>query len=104
MMADARNRSEAVEREARGKATALTQEAERKRHEIIGGLERRKTTLEKRIEDLRTFEREYRSRLTSYLESQLRDLEGRGSADRATAAAGAHAEGTPGGSGDGGSD
>ncbi len=89
MMAEARNRSDAVEREARGKAAALTQEAERRHNEIIGGLERRKTTLEKRIEELRTFEREYRTRLKSYLESQLRDLQGRGSAEPATAAAGA---------------
>ncbi len=89
MMAEARNRSDAVERDARGKANALTQEAERKHNEIIGGLERRKTTLEKRIEELRTFEREYRTRLKSYLESQLRDLQGRGSAEPATAAAGA---------------
>ena len=36
--------------------------------------------LEKKIDELRTFEREYRSRLKTYLESQLRDLGGRGSA------------------------
>ena len=91
MMAEARNRSDALERDARGKANALTQEAERKHNEIIGGLEQRKTALEKRIEELRTFEREYRTRLKSYLESQLHDLEGRGSAEPATADAGAAA-------------
>jgi len=91
MMAEARNRADGVEREARSEAAALTQDAERKHSEIIGGLESRKTTLEKRIEELRTFEREYRTRLKSYLESQLRDLEGRGSAEPATAAAGAAA-------------
>lgn len=87
MLAEARNRSEAVEREARAKANALTQDAERKHNEIIGGLEQRKTTLDKEIEQLRTFEREYRTRLKSYLESQLRDLDGRGSAEPATARA-----------------
>jgi DivIVA domain-containing protein len=91
MMAEARTRADALDREARSKAAALTQDAERKHNEIIGGLEQRKTTLEKRIEELRTFEREYRTRLKSYLESQLRDLEGRGSAEPATAAAGAGA-------------
>jgi len=89
--AEARSRADGLERDARGKAAALTQEAERKHNEIIGGLEQRKTTLEKRIEELRTFEREYRTRLKSYLESQLRDLEGRGSAEPATAAASAGA-------------
>src|SRR4051812_32273761 len=89
MLADARSQAASVEREARNKANALTQDAERKHNEIIGGLESRKGTLDNQIETLRTFEREYRTRLKSYLESQLRDLEGRGSAEPATAAAGA---------------
>jgi DivIVA domain-containing protein len=100
MMAEARNRAESVEREARSKANALTQDAERKHNEIIGGLEQRKTTLDKEIEQLRTFEREYRTRLKSYLESQLRDLDGRGSAEPATARA-AYAGGGYGMRGDG---
>jgi DivIVA domain-containing protein len=87
MLSEARNRSEAVEREARAKANALTQDAERKHNEIIGGLETRKNELDNEIEKLRTFEREYRTRLKSYLESQLRDLDGRGSAEPATARA-----------------
>jgi hypothetical protein len=36
--------------------------------------------LEGRIDQLKTFEREYRTRLKSYLQSQLEDLENRGSA------------------------
>ncbi len=31
--------------------------------------------LERRVDDLRAFEREYRSRLEAYLEGQLRDLQ-----------------------------
>src|SRR5688572_31629451 len=38
----------------------------------------RSTALQKHIEELKQFEREYRTRLKAYLESQLRDLEGRG--------------------------
>jgi DivIVA domain-containing protein len=87
MVGEARTQAQAVERDARGKATSLVQDAERKHNEIIGGLEQRKGTLEKRIEELRTFEREYRTRLKSYLESQLRDLDGRGSAEPAAVAA-----------------
>jgi DivIVA domain-containing protein len=89
MVNEARSQAAQVEREARGKATSLVQDAERKHNEIIGGLEQRKSTLDKQIETLRTFEREYRTRLKSYLESQLRDLGDRGSAEPATAAAGA---------------
>ena len=87
MVGEARTQASSVEREARGKATSMVQDAERRHNEIIGGLEERKGTLEKRIEELRTFEREYRTRLKSYLESQLRDLDGRGSAEPAAVAA-----------------
>jgi DivIVA domain-containing protein len=102
MVGDARSQAASVEREARGKATSLVQDAERRHNEIIGGLEQRKGSLEKRIEELRTFEREYRTRLKSYLESQLRDLDGRGSAEPATvaAAAGAGYAGAYGGRGE----
>ena len=103
MVGEARSQAVSLEREARGKATSLVQDAERKHNEIIGGLEQRKGTLEKRIEELRTFEREYRTRLKSYLESQLRDLDGRGSAEPAAVAAGAGAgyAGAYGGRGEG---
>jgi DivIVA domain-containing protein len=87
MVGDARTQAASVERESRAKATSMVQDAERKHNEIIGGLEQRKGTLEKSIEQLRTFEREYRTRLKSYLESQLRDLDGRGSAEPAAVAA-----------------
>jgi DivIVA domain-containing protein len=86
MVGEARTQAASVQREAQGKATSLVQDAERKHNEIIGGLEQRKGTLEKSIEQLRTFEREYRTRLKSYLESQLRDLDGRGSAEPAAVA------------------
>src|SRR5438093_334034 len=38
------------------------------------------TSLEKKIDELRTFEREYRTRLKTFLESSLRELGDRGSA------------------------
>ena len=40
----------------------------------LGDLDTRRTRLERHIEDLRSFEREYRTRLRAYLESQLADL------------------------------
>jgi DivIVA domain-containing protein len=103
MVGEARSQAASVERDARSKATTLVQDAERRHNEIIGGLEQRKGTLENEIEKLRTFEREYRTRLKSYLESQLRDLDGRGSAEPATVAAGAGAgyAGAYGGRGEG---
>src|ERR1700754_982049 len=80
MLNDARTRAETLERQSRDKAATLIADSERKQAEIIGTITRDKSVLEKKIDELRTFEREYRTRLKTYLESQLRDLEGRGSA------------------------
>jgi DivIVA domain-containing protein len=80
MLNDARTRAETLERQSRDKASQLVGDAERKQTEIIGSITRDKSVLEKKIDELRTFEREYRTRLKTYLESQLRDLEGRGTA------------------------
>lgn len=83
LLADARTRSESMEREARAKAQTLVADAERKHTEMVSGLEQKKNILEKRLEELRTFEREYRVRLKSYLETLLRDLDSRSSAEPA---------------------
>lgn len=50
-------------------------EAEEKSRTTIEKMETKKAELEKTIEGLRTFERDYRSRLRNYLENQLRDLD-----------------------------
>lgn len=65
--------------EAEQKATRLINEAQTKHRETLGSLERERSLLERKIEELRSFERDYRSRLKSYLETQLRDLESKGS-------------------------
>jgi DivIVA domain-containing protein len=80
MLNDARTRAETLERQSRDKAATLISDAERKQADIIGTITRDKSVLEKKIDELRTFEREYRTRLKTYLESQLRDLGERGSA------------------------
>ena len=75
MVGEARTQAATVERDARNKATSLVQDAERRHNEIIGGLEQRKGTLENEIEKLRTFEREYRTRLKDWAQSIGRGLE-----------------------------
>jgi DivIVA domain-containing protein len=89
MLNDARTRAETLERQSRDKASKLVGDAERQQSEIIGSITRDKSVLEKKIDELRTFEREYRTRLKTYLESQLRDLGERGSAAPADSRAGA---------------
>ena len=80
MLNDARTRAETLERQAREKATALDRDAQRKHAEVMGSITQEKNTLEKKIDELRTFEREYRTRLKTLLESSLRDLNDRGPA------------------------
>jgi DivIVA domain-containing protein len=80
MLNEARTRAETVERQARDKATTLERDAQRKHNELISTITNEKKSLEKEIETLRTFEREYRTRLKTFLESSLRDLNDRGSA------------------------
>jgi DivIVA domain-containing protein len=85
MLNDARTRAETLDRQSREKAASLERDAARKHSEILGSISQEKTVLEKKIDELRTFEREYRTRLKTYLESQLRELDGRGSAAPADA-------------------
>jgi DivIVA domain-containing protein len=80
MLNEARTRAETVERQARDKASTLERDAQRKHNELISTITNEKKSLEKEIETLRTFEREYRTRLKTFLESSLRDLNDRGSA------------------------
>ncbi len=62
---------------AEGHATAarVVAEAESKQRAQISQLDQERALLEHRIDELRTFEREYRQQLKSYIEGQLRDLE-----------------------------
>ena len=84
MIGDSRTRADTMEREARAKANALAQDADRRHAEAMGSLEDKRASLERKVDELRTFEREYRTRLRSYLESHLRDLDSRGSAEPST--------------------
>src|SRR3569833_698932 len=85
MLNDARTRAETLERQARDKATTLERESQRKYTETMNSLNAEKGGLGKKIEELRTIEREYRTRLRGFLESQLRELDDRGSAAPASA-------------------
>jgi DivIVA domain-containing protein len=79
MLTDAGRRAENLERQSREKAASLERDAVRQHAEIIGSISQEKSNLEKKIDDLRAFEHEYRTRLATYLDSQLRELDGRGS-------------------------
>ena len=80
MLSDAQSRSESQLRQAYEKADFLQADAERKHTEFMNTISQQRSVLEGRLEQLRTFEREYRTRLKTYLESQLEELGQRGSA------------------------
>lgn len=61
---------------AEGKAKQLVSEAEDKRAEVLRRLEGESNDLRDVIKELRDFEGEYRSTLRSYIQSQLRNLDG----------------------------
>ena len=71
--------------EAQVEANSLVSEAEEKSRKTLSALEQQKTVLERKVEQLRGFERDYRARLKTYIEGQLRDLEAKGSMDTAEA-------------------
>jgi DivIVA domain-containing protein len=75
MINDARSRAESLERQSQEKAASLERDAARKHAEIIGSISQEKVVLEKKVDELRTFENEYRTRVMTYLKAQLRELE-----------------------------
>ncbi|MCD2441935.1 DivIVA domain-containing protein [Agromyces sp. SYSU K20354] len=62
---------------AEGHATAarVVAEAEAKQRQQMGILDQERLSLEKRVDELRAFERDYRQKLKSYIEGQLRELD-----------------------------
>ena len=78
---DAKTKSDRLEADARSRAEKLDSETSQRRQQLFGELERDKDNLVRELEDLRAFEREYRSRLKGYFQAQLRALDGEGDAD-----------------------
>jgi len=71
----ARAEAESTLQTAQAKAARVDEDVAERIQAATGGLEQRRRELEVRIEELRSFEREYRTRLKAYLETQLRDLD-----------------------------
>jgi len=71
---------ERILNEAKTQGTRIVREAEETSHRTLSQLEQERSLLERKIDELRVFERDYRTRLKSYLENLLGDLDSRGSA------------------------
>jgi DivIVA domain-containing protein len=66
--------------EAKGQAQRIVREAEETSARTLSELEQERSVLERKIDELRVFERDYRTRLKSYLENLLGDLDNRANA------------------------
>lgn len=69
-----RKRDEIIS-QAESEANRLVTEAQETSRKTLEDFEKRKSVLEREVEELRGFERDYRSRLRSFIENQLKDLD-----------------------------
>ncbi|MBN6761083.1 cell division protein, partial [Micrococcus luteus] len=67
-------RSTELVAEAEATAARLVSDAEEQKARTLEALAEEKAGLEGEVEQLRSFETDYRSRLTSYIEGQLREI------------------------------
>jgi DivIVA domain-containing protein len=72
---------DALVAEAHATAARIAAEAEAEQRSKTAVLEKERQVLEGRIDELRTFEREYRTKLKGYIEGQLRELDSAGSTE-----------------------
>jgi DivIVA domain-containing protein len=79
--AESKAKAEALQTEAQTRSERLDEETSKRKTELLSGLERDRDSLASELESLRVFEREYRSRLRGYFESQLRALDSESLAD-----------------------
>ncbi|GAB2454917.1 DivIVA domain-containing protein [Xylanimonas ulmi] len=66
--------------EAKSEGSRIVREAEETSHRTLSQLEQERSLLERKIDELRLFERDYRTRLKSFLQNLLGELDARGSA------------------------
>ena len=73
-VADARAAAEQIVKDAQGRAAGLDKEAQQRYDDVVGTLETKRDALQQRIGELQQFDQDYRSRLRTFMHSQLRAL------------------------------
>jgi DivIVA domain-containing protein len=73
---ESKSKADRLEADARTRAQMLDSETAERRRQMFGDLEKERDKLNSEVENLRSFEREYRSRLKSYFSQQLEALSG----------------------------
>jgi vacuolar-type H+-ATPase subunit H len=74
IVADARAEAMTITAGARSDAHELKAQAKRRYEDIVGSLGAKRMALQEQIEALELFDREYRGRLTAFMQSQMRAL------------------------------
>lgn len=78
IVAEANAQADAAVRDSQIKAEAIDRESQRKYSEVMSQLTAQRTSLENKIDSLRTYEREYRTRLKGWITDQLQQLDSTG--------------------------
>jgi hypothetical protein len=71
VIADARATAERIGKAAQAKADELESDAQRQYDEVVGSLETKRAALQEQIDALQEFDRDYRSRLRTFMRTQL---------------------------------
>jgi cell division septum initiation protein DivIVA len=74
LLAEARVRAEEIAKDAQANADELKHQAQQRYQDVVGSLAAKREALQQQIEALETFDREYRGRLTAFMQAQLRAL------------------------------
>lgn len=74
VLTEARTRANDMVKSAQVNADELNRQAQHRHDEVVGSLAAKREALQRQIEALEVFEREYRDRLTGFMQNQLRAL------------------------------
>ncbi|GAB3717388.1 DivIVA domain-containing protein [Nocardiopsis nanhaiensis] len=74
ILGKARRQADQIIGEARARSENLDRDAQERHRQVMGSLVQQREELEHKVNGLKDFEREYRSRLKDYFERQLREL------------------------------
>jgi cell division septum initiation protein DivIVA len=74
ILAEARARADEMAKDAQANADELKHQARQRYEDVVGSLATKREALQQQIEALEHFDRDYRARLTAFMQNQLRAL------------------------------
>jgi cell division septum initiation protein DivIVA len=74
VVAEAQTKADETVKAAQANADELKHQAEQRYEDVVGGLAAKREALQRQIEALEVFDRDYRTRISTFLQNQLRSL------------------------------